>query len=185
MQSFRAPTRSELRSFWLVLSATVALIGAAALGWSLGLPAVVWDLALFGLLAVVGWRTPGLATRPYRAWERLVRKARRATRLWLTGVVFLIVTIVGRPGGRLSLAGPTPPASAWVPKKRLPDRSYGADSDVVQASGPEIGWARRLATWSCRSGNVWVWSLFPLLALLKRVEGESRGSLGGNVYTLY
>jgi hypothetical protein len=96
-----------------------------------------------------------------------------------------MLTVVGRLGARLSLNGPKPSASAWVPKRGLPNESYAGDSDFAQACGPEAGWARRLAGWAWRSGNAWAWSLIPPLALLKGVEGESRGSLGGNVYTLY
>ena len=185
MQPFRVPTRSLLRSFWLVFSAGAALLGAAVLWWLAGPPEAGWGLAIFAVLSPIGWWNPALAARPYEGWKRLARKARRAARVWLTGVVFLILTIVGRLGARLPLSGPTPPASGWVPKKKLPDRSYAGDSDIAQASGPGVGWARRLAEWAWRSGNAWAWSLIPLLALLKGVEGESRGSLGGNVYTLY
>jgi hypothetical protein len=185
MQPFRVPTRSLLRSFWLVFSAGTALLAAAVLWWLAGPREAGWGLAMFAVLSTIGWWEPALAMRPYASWKRLARKARRAARLWLTAVVFLILTVVGRLGARLPLSGPTPPASGWVPKRKLPHGSYAGDSDIALASGPGVGWARRLAEWAWRSGNAWAWSLIPLLALLKGVEGESRGSLGGNVYTLY
>ena len=70
-------------------------------------------------------------------------------------------------------------------KSKLPAGSYAGDSDIDQKHGAATGWTRRYGEWAWRSGNAWAWSLIPLLALLKGVEGESAGSLGGNVYTLY
>lgn len=168
-----------------MLSAAAALL-AAAVAWAVvDPPQAAWALALLAVLATLGWRNPALALRPYEGWKRLARKARRAARLWLTGVCFLVLAIVGRLGARLPLHAPAPPVSAWMPKKPLPPGSYAGDSDLAEMGDPAAGWARRLGGWAWRSGNVWAWSLIPLLALLKGVEGESRGSLGGNVYTLY
>jgi hypothetical protein len=185
MQPFRTPTRSHLKSFWLVFSAAAALLTAAVLWLVVGPSEAAWGLALFAVLATFGWRNPALALRPLEGWKRLARKARRGARLWLTGVCFLILTIVGRLGARLPLGAPSPPVSAWMPKKPLPSDSYASDSDLARAGDPGAGWTRRLGSWAWHSGNAWAWSLIPLLALLKGVEGESRGSLGGNVYTLY
>jgi hypothetical protein len=170
-------------SFWLSAGLTLGVAAAAVLAVFGGLVTAVWGLALGLVIAAVGW-SPRLARPPYEAWTRLSKKARRAVRLWLTGVVFMVLTAVGWLGDRL-YREPGREASGWGPKAPLVPESYAGDSPLPQKAGAEAGWVRRLGEWSWRSGHVWVWSLIPLLALLKGVEGESRGSLGGNVYTLY
>jgi len=179
------PTKPALRSFWLVLSAGAGAVVTLA-AWGLQGPYP----AIWGLLAAAGASVPGLlrpafVRRPYAAWDRLSRVARRATRLWLTGVAFLIITVVGRSGARLAWSAPGTGASGWTPKRPLPAGSHRTTSEVAGASGSGGGWIRTLADWAGRSGNVWAWSLIPVLALLKVVEGKPTRSLGGNVYTLY
>jgi hypothetical protein len=156
---------------------------------------VLWGLqvaypAIWGFLATLAVSAPGLlhpslVRRPYGAWGRLSRTARRAARLWLTGVAFLIITIVGRSGARMAWTTTLPGTSGWTPKRPLPPGSHRTTSDVAGAPGSDDGWVRSLAGWAGRSGNAWAWSLIPALALLKVVEGKPTRSLGGNVYTLY
>jgi len=182
---FRVPTRSLLQSFWLSLTVTAAVLIGITL-WALDVPgAALWAIAAGMGSSFVGFTQPNLARRPYEAWKRVARLGRRAARLWLTGVIFLVVTLVGWLGGRIALKGPEPKRSGWIPKSKLPVGSYAGDSDIDQKNGAAAGWTRRFGEWAWRSGNAWAWSLIPLLALLKGVEGESAGSLGGNVYTLY
>lgn len=182
---FRVPTRSLLVSFWLTLTVTAAVLVGITL-WALDVAgAALWALGAGAGSAAIGFARPSLARRPYEVWKKVSRLGRRAARLWLTGVIFLVVTIVGWLGGRVALKGPEPRRSGWIPKTKLPPGSYAGDSDIAQKHGAATGWTRRYAEWAWRSGNGWAWSLIPLLALLKGVEGESAGSLGGNVYTLY
>jgi len=182
---FRVPTRSLLQSFWLALTVTAAVLIGITL-WALDVPgAALWAIGGGAGLAAVGFARPELSKRPYESWKRVSRLGRRAARLWLTGVIFLVVTIVGWLGGRVAWKGPEPKRSGWIQKSKLPAGSYAGDSDIDQKNDAAAGWTRRYGEWAWRSGNAWAWSLIPLLALLKGVEGESAGSLGGNVYTLY
>jgi len=179
------PTKPALRSFWLVLSAGAGLaVGLAAWGLQAPYPAI-WGLLAAAGASVPGLLRPALVKRPYEAWDRLSRIARRAARLWLTGVAFLILTIVGRLGARVAWNAPETGASGWTPKRPLPAGSHRTTSEVASAPGFGGGWVRTLAGWAGHSGNVWAWSLIPVLALLKVVEGKPTRSLGGNVYTLY
>ncbi len=182
---FRVPTRSLLQSFWLAVSVTAVILVGVAL-WVLDVRgAALWAIAAGVGSAAIGFVRPGLARRPYETWKRMSRLGRRVARLWLTGVVFLVVTVVGWLGGRIVWKRPEPTRSGWTPKSKLPMGSYGGDSDIEQTGSSATGWTRRFGEWAWRSENAWAWSLIPLLALLKGVEGESAGSLGGNVYTLY
>jgi len=184
MKPLRIPTRPHLKSFWIVLSLLLAL-GTAALLWAFRVPyAVSLGVAIFAGSSMVGLRYPGVALRPNELWDRLSRRARRAARLWLSGVAFLILWLVGLLGARLPQNQPVPPESGWI--KRTPSAGNGSEHPrLIRADGQATAWVRRFAAWAWRSGNVWAWSLITILALLKGVEGESRGSLGGNVYTLY
>ena len=146
--------------------------------------AILMGIGFFAVSSVIGLLSPGISIRPFRFWDRLARKARRAARLWLSGVVFLMLTLIGLLGARLPLDRPIPAESGWIPR----DSSSGRRSGYPDSSGTAGGattWIRRFASWAWHSGNIWACSLLPVLALLKAVEGESRGSLGGNVYTLY
>ena len=184
MQPLRVPTRPFLRSFWLVLS-----LGAAIVVW-VGLTvfrvphAPLIGIVAFPAFAVLGLLSPDLAIRPFRSWDRLARKVRRSARLWLSGVVFLMLTLLGLAGARLPMKRPDSAESGWISRTPSSGRRSGYPDSSGTAGGGST-WIRKFASWAWQSGNAWAWSLLPLLGLLKAVEGESRGSLGGNVYTLY
>lgn len=179
------PTRPALASFWIV-SSMAAGSAVVLVTWILLIRyPVVWGLVAGSILCLPGILRPALVGRPYEAWNRLSRLARRAARMWITGVAFLIIAVVGRSGGRMAWNATGDGASGWTPKRPLPPGSHRATSDVAVAPGVERGWIHALASWAGRSGNVWAWSLVPALVLLKAVERQPSGSLGGNVYTLY
>ena len=179
------PTRPALVSFWLASSAlagtTVALVT-----WILDVPQpMAWGVLAAGSVGLPGVLWPSLVRRPYENWNRLARIARRAARLWLTGVAFLIIALVARSGARVAWSAPGSGASGWTPKRPPSPGSHRTTSDVSGAPGSGSGWLRAFAGWARRSGNTWAWSLLPALTLLEVVEGTSTRSLGGNVYTLY
>jgi hypothetical protein len=179
------PTRPALRSFWLISSAGGGIAASLAL-WRLGAsdPAILGVTAA-ATLCVPGLVHPALAKRPYDAWNHLSGIARRAARLWLTAVAFLVITVVGRFEAGVAWSAPEAGASGWTPKRSPQPGSHRSTSDLSTAPATDGGWVRSLASWAGRSGNVWAWSLIPVLALLKVVEGKPTRSLGGNVYTLY
>jgi hypothetical protein len=179
------PTQPALASFWLVASASAGVSLALAL-WILQVPhPVTWGVLAVAICGIPGLLQPALVKRPYQAWNRLSGTARRAARIWLTGVAFLIISVVGRSGTRLAWRAPEASASGWTPKRPLPEGNQRSTSDIPSARESDRGWIRDFAAWARRSGNVWAWSLVPVLALLKVVEGKPTRSLGGNVYTLY
>ena len=184
MTPLHVPTRPELKSFWFALSSCLALLVAAAL-WAFRVPyAAAAGVAIFSGSFVLGIRSPALAMRPQAAWSRLSRKARQAARLWLSGVAFLMLWIVGLPGARLSMHQPVLGGSGWIDRASS-SKAERAERPLIGRDERATAWFRRLAAWAWRSGNAWTWCLVPILALLKAVEGETQGSLGGNVYTLY
>lgn len=174
------PTRVLLRSFWLVWSGVLGTLTASVFAWRGDLPAAAVGFLLGAVVALPGWRWPRLAAGPYAAWVRLTDFVARATRVWITGICFGILAITGRAGSRFPWRPPTEDASGW--QLRTP----GNPSTGSRALHPgSRGWARRLAKWGWRTGNVWVWALLPFLLILSDVQGGPRGSMGANVYTLY
>jgi len=185
MQRMRIPTYPILKSRWTALVLVFGL-SAVILLWALGYGrAAAWGLVVIPAAIVIGLLRPDATLRSFEGWDRLARHARRAARLWLTGLVFASIGTIGLLGSRLRLARPATVDSGWFPKRALPEGSYSGDADVSYGSGAPSWWVRRYVEWAWRSGNAWSWSLLPALILLKMVEGESRGSLGGDVYTLY
>lgn len=184
MQPIRVPTRPFLRSFWLVLTLSAAIVVSVALTAFRVPHAIPMGIGFFAVSSVLGLLSPGIAIRPFRSWDRLARKARRAVRLWLSGEVFLMLMLIGLLGARLPLNRPSPAESGWIPRTSTSGRRKDYPH-CIKAAGGGTAWIRRFASWAWHSGNIWACSLLPVLALLKAVEGESRGSLGGNVYTLY
>lgn len=178
------PTRPALASFWIVSSLGLGFVLSFSL-WVLQIPhALMWAWLAAAAACVPGALHPSLVRRPYDAWNRLSRTARRAARLWLSGVAFLIITVVGRSGTRLPWSEPASGASGWTAKRPLPVGSHRTTADVSKGADSD-GWIGSLVRWGHSSANGWVWSLIPVLALLKVVEGKPARSLGGNVYTLY
>lgn len=179
------PTQPLLIGFWTVLSVMIGLAVVAIL-WTAGAPAApLWGLALAVVLASLVWWRPALARRPYRVWDQAAGLVGRVARRWFTGVCFLILGVVSRAGSRLAGSEPAPNASGWAPKRQSGPGSYGSTSDRAHVAGADPGGLRSLAAWARGSGELWVWALLPFLFLLGALEGEDRGSLGGNVYTLY
>ena len=172
-------TRSLLRSFWLVWCGLFGL-AAALLLWRRGPAAGLAGLLLGAAVALPGWWWPRLAATPYAAWSRLSDLVARGTRLWITAVCFGILAIVGRAGARFAWAPPAAGTSGWRP--RPPERP-GVGAGGV--GPPAKGWVRELVGWGWESRQAWVWALVPFLLLLSAVQGGPKGSLGGDVYTLY
>lgn len=179
------PTCPVLRSFWLILSLGAGICVSLSLSSFSIANALVWGLLTTAGSAVPGLIRPAVAKGPYWAWDRLSGLARRAVRLWLSLIAFLIVSVVGRASSLLVWSAPDRDASGWTEKHPLPPGSYKATSDLSPRWGSGPGWIRSLLVWSARSGNLWIWSLLPTFALLRVVEGGPKSSLGGNVYTLY
>jgi len=171
-------------AFWLVGTAGAGALLAGALAVLEIRQPLAWGVLTAALVAIPGLARPALVRRPYEAWNRLTRAVRRAARLWLTGAAFLVVLVVSRGGTRLAWTAPREGESGWMPKRQLEAGSHRFTTDFSNAAAGDSGF-RSLAGWARRSGNVWAWSLVPLLSLLRIVEGRSAGSLGGNVYTLY
>jgi len=178
-------TRPALVSFWLVASVGAGVVFALAL-WILQVPhPAMWGVLLATTACLPGLLRLALVKRLYDGWNYLSRFARRLARLWLTGVAFLILAVVGRFGTRLAWSAPETGASGWTPKRPPSPGSHRTTSDISDAPESAAGWVHTLARWAGRSGNAWAWSLLPVLALLRAVEGKPTRSLGGNVYTLY
>jgi hypothetical protein len=177
------PTRVLLWSFWLVLVAGACILAALVL-WVAG--AGAWSAlsaALFLALVLAGRIRPALTESAYRTWRRLAGGvARRATGL-LTRTAFLVVAVVGLAGGDLETDLPSAGGSGWRRRSPLSDAYRSVSDEAERAEGH--GWLGSLGSWARRSGNGWVWSLIPILSLLRLVSSERSAAAAGTTYTLY
>jgi hypothetical protein len=183
LQLPETPRRADLRGFSAALSLVAAVtVGLVTLAAGARMP-LAWALA--GALAVGLLLTPsrssGLA---YDAWNRLARYVGRMARAWISGVAFLIVTVVGWTGSRLPWRTPPTPTSGWRVRSTLPASSFEGQGVEEGGRSAGEGWVRELSHWA-RRGNGWTWGLLPFLILLGIVDhGEVRAPTDRN-YTLY
>jgi hypothetical protein len=177
------PSRALVRATWLVLSVAAGLVTSAVLlvagvrAWP------VWGIGVVLVLAGSGAARPRLRRRAYGAWRRVCGGLGRRAGVVLERTAFAIVVVVGWAGGDL-LRRPEPTGSGWRSRSTLGADAYPS-SGPLPRSGSGSGWVAPLLDWGRRSGDGWVWSLVPVLALQRMIRPSPRGSLDGRNYTLY
>ena len=160
------------------------MVVAGGLTWALELP--MGPLIGAAVAAFCGaWlhRSAKLRLGAYRIWSRLARRVSDLVAAYLTRLLFGIVTVVGIGGSRFTLGRVVGAKSNWTPKSTVRPEDY--DSQHVGSGENRNGWTSAYLSWGLDSGRIWVWSLYPLIALLGMVQTQEKGSFGGNVYTLY
>lgn len=115
----RPLARGALRAFWLA-ACTTAGIAACVAPWAPARTRVPWSLAAAGLGATAGMARPGVARRPYRAWDRLSRGAADTASTYLAWVTHA-TAIPAQPEPAF---GPRTPGSAWRHAETQPSSSY-------------------------------------------------------------
>ena len=141
--------------------------------------------AIAGLASLLGWHWPETLVGPYDAWNRVARYCSHGARLWLTGICFLMISVVGGVGSRMVLSRARPGGSGWIARPTLAAAVYRSQSNLAVRRPSDRSWIRSLASWSRTSDSLWVVALLPFLLALNAVQGEERASFGGDVYTLY
>jgi hypothetical protein len=181
------PPRAWLQSFWIAISlaggSIVSLFCAFFISTRWSASGVVFAL----LTAVPGILRPQIASRPYRAWNKLARRFAQVARFWVTGVCFYIIcATVGLTRSHVRLAQPTSNESLWVARRPTTSTAYDHNYDGVPQEFPQQGWIRAYVTWARQSGNLWAVCLLPFLIVLSALEiDETQNRVAANVYTLF
>jgi hypothetical protein len=180
------PGRIWLVSFWLVISGgTGGLVGVVLAlvctpAW-FGL-----GLLLAGVMAGFGLRWPQIVPKLYQKWNALAYYVAHAACLVLQGLCFyLLFTVVGRMGARLSLDRPDATASLWVPRQTLTPAVSMHPYETHGRESTRKSWIVTYIVWALRSGNDWACCLLPFLLLLRAFEPRPTDSFPTSIYTLY
>ena len=175
-----SPRRSEIRAFGLSLILLSTLVSGAAAGLAGASLPGAWAAGCAAATASILLGSDTAAMWTYAGWNRIAQLVSRGARLWITGVTFLVITVVGRAGSRL----PSGPRSGWVEKTSLNTNAFAAQGREAIHGSTRDGWLSALTRWG-RHGHGWVWGLLPFLALLSVVhQGDVRAPTDRN-YTLY
>ena len=181
------PSIIRLKSFWLVVSVSTALLAACLVQilTSRSLPEL-WAVIAISLAIPVFLR-PNIALVPYRAWNKLVNLAARCVAQVLLLMVFTIITIgVGRKVSCLHLEKPKDWSSMWIPKSPNDSRNLNTKGGVSTMNIPEGSVFAEAVRWAIQSGNWWMCSLVPCIALISALEKDQEmPEVSANVYTLY
>jgi len=173
--------RAWLRAFWLVLSATAALLLAAALAAAGRGGAGVTGLVCFALLAVPGWLRPYALSVPYRAWNRGVRAFAELASGYVTRVcLWGIFPVVGAFGSAMRMKPGEAAGFGWAPREVAPGEAAGMPEPQ------RSDWYAAFRAWSARDDRRWTRVLLPFLLLLALLEEDPEQEvLEHDVYTLY
>ena len=182
--------RHWVSAFATVFTVFLALFGVAA-GWTFGRLSgsvssglgVLAGLGLTLATAAAVFGPHGSRRRFYHLWARFSKRTSDLLAGYLTRLLFGVVTVAGMGGSRFRTSAPAGSRSSWTPKTPVPADAYLSQHQGSQA--PSAGWSGAYLSWGVRQGRVWVWFLYPLIALLGAVQTQEKGSFGGNVYTLY
>jgi hypothetical protein len=174
--------RAEIRAFWVLLTAALALVlavSAAAVGarapWAWGalalvlpLPALVWP----------AWLETGV-----RMWNKGARSGAVVIRAYVLRVgYYLMVAAVGRTGSSMDLGRRSEDISRWISRSRH-DLAFG-DCDR-QAAG-DGWWGGEFLAPARSLGKAWQLCLLPVLLLLVMLRDEGQESaVPTSTYTLY
>jgi hypothetical protein len=184
------PNHVWLKSFWLVMSAAGGILIGAVL-FRLLVP--LWlASAVAGtgavVLAVPGLLWPQIASRPYRAWNKLGCIFARNARRWLLLICYYLVFVaVGRIGASLRLSRPVIAKSQWIPRHSYTPSTYGYGTrGVIVEESPYRRWISSFLAWATSTHNEWVCCLLPFLLLYAALESEQEeSSFPIGIYTLF
>jgi len=181
------PNRMRLRSFWLVLSLLGGLVTCSLLeklmpGKGLALGALI----SFGV-AVGGVLQPGVASLPYRAFNRLAGLlGRYTTELLVMACYCVACTAVGNKASIFKAGQPDDWNSLWIPIGKHAGSDFNVMNGVSVIESPDKSPFRAVIKWAIKSGNWWACTLIPFMSLIAILgKEELRMTVPENVYTLY
>jgi len=183
--------RSWLRSFWLVVSATIGLTVAVPL-------AVFVSAEWFGIgvlaaliIAVPGLLWPKVVDKPYRSWNRLALYYARVASLYVKLISFHFVIVMARRSeSGLILGDPGDTMSGWQPREPLALAAYKSLHDVVKTQGfHKKGWIPTYLSWAMGTRQLHAVLLLPYIMLLRALAGDGHTdatpSPDMDIYTLF
>lgn len=180
-----APQSLDLKSFGLVLAALLGLFAGTVVA-NVDAPVSGPGAALLVALpvALVSWIFPRVLGPVLHAWTRVGKVVGRATRYYVLALLFGVLWLVGRAGGRIQLTPAVEDQSGWIPRDSL---GPAYESQSCTPLGAQVGrtWGSLLFGWSRRTGNTWLVAILPLLLLLAALNPQGKRSMGGSTYTLY
>jgi hypothetical protein len=176
--------RATLRSFTIV---TMALLAGAAwlvASWA-GRPEIGAACAAgAGLLALIVWRYPLLARRPYRAWNRVViRPVHRIAEDAVVAICFVTVVVMAARQGEPARNGER--VTLWSERRSLEPDEYELPYARKRPAAAGVGWIRAYGRWAFESNNAWSALLLPFLTVLSITSEENRQNVHENIYTLF
>jgi hypothetical protein len=174
--------RAEVRAFWIVTTAVLALALALVSGLSGARAPWAWGVGSVGLLL------PGLVWRPWfemgvRTWNRGVRRCAVILRAYVLKIgYYVLFAAVGRTGSSLNLELRDAEISRWIPRTRH-QLAFG---DCDRLAARDGWWGRQLLVSARRAGSGWQVCLLPVVLLLLVLREEGQESvLPSSTYTLY
>lgn len=180
----RRPTRSMLRAFALVMGVLLgAILGGAAFVARWPAP-LAWGALAACATAYLGWSRPYAFAQVYLRWNRAAATVRRVVRAALAGICFVVFTVVGLTGGRIRWKSQEASESGWFTRKAAKASDLSSPADVALPAATS-SWLTTLTSWARATGALWIWTIVPLLALLRSIEPDQELDVGHTSYTLY
>ncbi len=177
----------QLKSFWLVMSLIIGLIGGYFLNIHFSIGWFLLGIIIGFAFALPGLIRPQIATIPYRAFNKLVRGLIRFTNECFLLVCFFVIYIAGGKNGTcFKMARPNESKSLWV--SICPDSTgvYDRNNGTSLMEFTHRSWFYPLVRWIIKSGNWWMCCLLPYMILLSIFKKEKVTTTpSDNVYTLY
>ncbi|MGI9627525.1 MAG: hypothetical protein ACR2QM_11865 [Longimicrobiales bacterium] len=184
MITIPTPVRRHWGRAFATASALLVASAGALVTWALALPGGPLGGAAAGLATGAALHaSEGLRVGAYESWAKLARRVSNLVAGYITRLLFWVVTVAGRGGSSFMVSAPSGATSNWTPKNTVDPQNY--ESQHTGPGGNSGGWGHAYLSWGLRSAGIWVWALYPLVALLGLVQTQEKGSFGGNVYTLY
>lgn len=169
------PRKAQLQSFWLAVSAGVAVVLAIVAALAFGYVWAAVGFALGCLVGIAGWRSRRFQLKLYSVWNRAVSCLADLGYRWtlfLTHRLFLAA--IGPEGSRFDRVGGM--RTNWTP--------HTGSEPIDEVSWR--GWSREYLRWASMRGNRWglmMWPFLVTLALFKKEEATT--SVPSNIYTLF
>ena len=180
------PNKARLKSFWLVVSASVFLalliVPLFRIPFSPGwlVPATIST----AIVALPGILRPSLVTLPYRAFNKAARLMASLLSEWIMFICFGAVTVAaGRKWDWLMASPPSTNASHWIARN---GGNLDENGSITIVDGDETDWLTPFLKWIRRTGNWTMYLLLPYMHLLSAIQREQESlDVPDNVYTLY
>lgn len=174
----------HVKSFWLVIVGLLGLVLGTLSPLAFGAGWAITVGAFLVVFAFLGFFFQKLAFYPYRAWNVLARVFGKYATKALLFLCYSIIHIgVGRKQSDLVPLEIDRYQSLW----RIQEGNHGCQQLAGSPGTPmQASWNVQFVQWAMASGNWWMCSLLPCMALISLLaEAEPSNVVSANVYTLY